>query len=1662
MIKRLLSIAVVLATSFASEGAASFVENLGAGHPQKIVCYGTSLTAVSHEWVDGLRGELDRRWPGLATVVNAGLSGKNSATGLANVQAKVVAERPDAVLIEFSMNDAADSLNGGKTAEQALADAESNLKSIIAAVRADNPNCEIILETMDAYVKVPGSNLSNRTDLDAHVAMYRRVAKEEGYLLIDTYPKWQEVLAKGTAEYLKLVPDGVHPNALGSRTVTLPNVLRTLGVDVVESSRDIPMIRDVDVLVVGGTFGAVSAAVAAKNAGASVFLAAPRRNLAEEVVLPRRLSRDPSDEPVADMPDEVLAAQSSKVPFAYSTDAATNSQKPDPNFTVLSDGKRGSAASQSVQYADDSVAWTITASGTEPVQFVALYYYYRPTGQGDFNVASIALETSADGQNYLAASATVTSSTVQTGLEYGDECRMHVLALAAPTDARHLRLTATRASGASRMLVGEIELWSGEGSTVSVPNAPLVFEKTLDARLGAAGVQFLAGAQACDVLKDGDGRVSGVVFADKSGRQAVRAKVVVDATEKGVVARKVASLRPVEDGNMVDFSLRMIAKSGLSFDLPGYAVEESAATSSTVSLYTGGDSSMVPSGAETSYAASMYTFTKGFRLTTDDWMDVNAIVQRMKTEIWTASAADVSEVPFYVSPLRMVGEAKVSAWTDSSSAPLGAFRPAGVPGLYALGQIADIDRALAGKLSLPGVETSLGARIGAAAAAEAAARPEVGPLTAGSASASAEALEVRERLDRPLGIGADASGVVRSLGGELPVLAVADVAVLGVGTSGGPAAIAALEKGRSVVGVDFLHTTGGVMTEGRIGKYYKGCNRGFSKNRVDPGTLSTGWVFSMAKAEWMRRTIVTNALATVLFGAQAEGVLTGGTDSSGRTIVRGLVVVLPDGMRGVVRADVVIDCTGNAEVAHMAGCSTQFLEAREFSMQGAGTTYHVLGSSYFNTDFGFLNTSDAGDLSNFARRARAGAKSGRYNVGDPSVSSRERRRIVGDIVVNERDILRRRKWSDTIMHGKSDYDMHGFSVSDALMYRERPHGTEFTADLPYRALIPAELEGVLATGLGISATRDAMPIIRMQRDVQNQGYAAGLAASAAIDAGSVRTIDVRALQQELVAIGSLDSAVLTQVDESVSDSVLASAVSELTTATFAGIEKILERPADARPLLAEAYAGAADESHRLACAIALVLVGDNSHLADVVAATEAADWTKGFDFRGLGNYGRQTAPVDYLMHTLVKSGDRDVVVPVLADMIAKLGPSAKLSHFRILTRAVDDLKAPELKSALSDVVSRSASLTNKTVSSVAAIPAHDVSGGDNSADDSERTRCIVELALARALHNAGDETGTAILTAYLDDVRTIYADYAALVLAAGTDSTPRPIKTEKLVVAGGTVNISPSVLTVTNGPARITDGGFEPKTALTTNDRNAQDKRSVRDADWLAENLPGWTFGPSDNNGSGICNNGSYFSNGSQLTNLLPGNKHCAFLRIDPTKNPTVGPGRIAQKFFSPLAGTPFLFSCRLAQRYYDGNTWSGKVALKVDGREVAVSDLVQTWSVWQVFSVNFTVESAGMHELSLEAVADASGVCDVLVDEVALGYAYERAITSTEPLAGLSLDLAAGTVLNLDAALAATMGGIRYDGERILGIVSAETYPSFVVGEGFVRTFGRFHITIQ
>ena len=109
---------------------------------------------------------------------------------------------------------------------------------------------------------------------------------------------------------------------------------------------------------------------------------------------------------------------------------------------------------------------------------------------------------------------------------------------------------------------------------------------------------------------------------------------------------------------------------------------------------------------------------------------------------------------------------------------------------------------------------------------------------------------------------------------------------------------------------------------------------------------------------------------------------------------------------------------------------------------------------------------------------------------------------------------------------------------------------------------------------------------------------------------------------------------------------------------FAGIEKILGRPAAAGPLLRQAYATADVETKRLAAAIALVLVGDNTHLGDVVEAVRAADGRKGFapyfeskgpnmveDSRGLGGAGGVWA----ILREGVKNEQYDEVVAWLAN-----------------------------------------------------------------------------------------------------------------------------------------------------------------------------------------------------------------------------------------------------------------------------------------------------------------------------------------------------------------------------------------------------------------------------
>lgn len=196
-----------------------FAENLEAGRKQTLVAYGTSLTAIG-AWVDQLRAVLDQQFPGLATVVNGAQGGASSVWGCEKLDEKVLAQKPDTVLIEFSVNDAVQSL------KISPARARENLENIIDRILQANPDCEVILQVMNPPV---GHTKTGRPTLAVYDQIYRDVAKERGLRLIDHGPAWIGLMKKDPVRFMRCSPDTIHPVRNGALEVSTPVVLAGLG-----------------------------------------------------------------------------------------------------------------------------------------------------------------------------------------------------------------------------------------------------------------------------------------------------------------------------------------------------------------------------------------------------------------------------------------------------------------------------------------------------------------------------------------------------------------------------------------------------------------------------------------------------------------------------------------------------------------------------------------------------------------------------------------------------------------------------------------------------------------------------------------------------------------------------------------------------------------------------------------------------------------------------------------------------------------------------------------------------------------------------------------------------------------------------------------------------------------------------------------------------------------------------------------------------------------------------------------------------------------------------------------------------------------------------------------------------------------------------------------
>jgi alpha-L-rhamnosidase/acyl-CoA thioesterase-1 len=245
---------------------------LARGESLRIALYGTSLSA-SGPWTSQLKTELDRRYPGRAKWINVSGSGQYSDWGAANIERRVIALKPDAVFLEFGVNDAVARFHCP------VWKAKRNLERMVARIREKSPRTEVVLLTTNPVIgRLPGDH-SYRHDLANYFATIREVAYAQRTVLIDQEPLWARVLDRGSATYRRWVPDGIHPSETGCRQVSTPTILAALGVqraDTIAHQRTV-----FDLLIYGGNLAGVKAAVRARQKGKRVLIISPEPTLGE-------------------------------------------------------------------------------------------------------------------------------------------------------------------------------------------------------------------------------------------------------------------------------------------------------------------------------------------------------------------------------------------------------------------------------------------------------------------------------------------------------------------------------------------------------------------------------------------------------------------------------------------------------------------------------------------------------------------------------------------------------------------------------------------------------------------------------------------------------------------------------------------------------------------------------------------------------------------------------------------------------------------------------------------------------------------------------------------------------------------------------------------------------------------------------------------------------------------------------------------------------------------------------------------------------------------------------------------------------------------------------------------------------------------------------------
>jgi glycine/D-amino acid oxidase-like deaminating enzyme len=298
--------------------------------------------------------------------------------------------------------------------------------------------------------------------------------------------------------------------------------------------------------------------------------------------------------------------------------------------------------------------------------------------------------------------------------------------------------------------------------------------------------------------------------------------------------------------------------------------------------------------------------------------------------------------------------------------------------------------------------------------------------------------------------------------------------------------------------------------------------------------------------------------------------------------IEGLFVHSKNGIE-LIKADVVVDATGDADVAFRAGCPTVKGRAEDGLMSPATLIFVVegvdsqaferycrqTGDVRFREVIGelkqkgewpfpfeiiiccemprrgrfFINTlrqtgidgTDADDLTkgmiegrqqavelmDILRRVVPGFTDARMTQSAPMLGIRDTRRIAGEYEVTVEDIVQGQRYNDTIALSGAQWDM----ADPKRPSRQRMEGVAMPlsyVEIPYRSLLPQGIDNLIVAGRCVSSAWDALGPLRIMPACFAMGQAAGIAAAMAAELGiTMRNVTVSALREHLVAQGAI-------------------------------------------------------------------------------------------------------------------------------------------------------------------------------------------------------------------------------------------------------------------------------------------------------------------------------------------------------------------------------------------------------------------------------------------------------------------------------------------------------------------------------------------------------------